>query len=140
LRSRPPPLRSSSPPAATRTTSRVRIRSAFTPTSRGTGAATTIRNVSSLCTSGTATASFRQNGNELLGTFKATGCGISGAFRGTVTGNSLTGTVDMIGCTGGAVSGQLEEGQLTFAIGDFQKVLLTGDAEVLPGGQARLQR
>ncbi len=97
-------------------------------------------NVPSLCTSGGAVASLRQDGNQVRGTFKAAGCGIAGAIRGTVTGNLVNGTVEMLGCTGGAVSGRLEAGQLTFAIGDFQKVLLTGDAEVLPGGQARLQQ
>ena len=29
---------------------------------------------------------------------------------------------------------------LTFTVGDFRKDLISGDAEVLPGGQARLQR
>jgi hypothetical protein len=46
----------------------------------------------------------------------------------------------MSGCTGGAVSGQLESGALTFAVGDFRKELVSGDAEVMPGGLARLQR
>lgn len=80
------------------------------------------------------------NGNQVRGSFAASGCGIEGAFRGTVAGNMLTGTVDMLGCTGGAVTGRLEAGALTFTVGDFRKDLISGDAEVLPGGQARLQR
>jgi hypothetical protein len=97
-------------------------------------------NDSTLCTNGAASASLTQTGNEVRGTFRATGCGVRGAFRGTVTGNLLQGTVNMSGCTGGAVSGQLESGALTFAVGDFRKELVSGDAEVLPGGLARLQR
>ena len=97
-------------------------------------------NVPSLCTSGSATASLTQTDNQVRGTFEAPGCGIKGAFRGTVSGNALQGTVDMLGCTGGAVSGRFEAGELTFVVGDFRKDLVAGDVEVLPGGEVRLQR
>jgi hypothetical protein len=97
-------------------------------------------NVPSLCTGGEASASLTQNGNGVRGVFKASGCGISGGLRGTVSGQTVTGSVEMIGCTGGAFNGRLENGTLTISIGDFRKELVTGDAEVFPGGQVRLQR
>jgi hypothetical protein len=98
-------------------------------------------NVPSLCTGGgQASASLTQTGNEVRGFFKASGCGISGAFRGTVHGQTVTGSVEMLGCTGGGLSGRLENGVLTIGIADFTKELVSGDAEVFPGGQVRLQR
>jgi hypothetical protein len=95
----------------------------------------------SLCSGGgDAVASLTQAGNEVRGTFRASGCGIRGSFRGTVSGTYLAGSIDMLGCTGGAVSGSFEAGALTLSVGDFRKELVTGDAEVFPGGRVRLQR
>ena len=100
-----------------------------------------VSNAPSLCTGNTdAMASLTQTGSEVRGIFRAQGCGVSGSFRGRVTGTLLQGSVDMIGCTGGAVSASLEGGALMVTIGDFHKDLVTGDAEVFPGGQVRLQR
>jgi hypothetical protein len=98
-------------------------------------------NLPALCSgAGDATATLTQSGNEVRGTFKAAGCGIGGAFRGELSGNTLTGAVAMAGCTGGAVTGRFEAGALTLSVGDFRKDLVAGDAEVLPGGRAQLQR
>jgi hypothetical protein len=92
------------------------------------------------CSSRTTTVSLTQTGNEVGGTFQVLGCGIDGTFRATIMGDRLTGSVGMPGCTGGAVNGRLEDGALSLTIGDFQKDLIAGDVEVLPGGLVRLQR
>ncbi|MET0620792.1 MAG: hypothetical protein ABW056_10965, partial [Thermoanaerobaculia bacterium] len=97
-------------------------------------------NTPTLCSSGMASASFTQNGNQVTGAFKALGCGIDGTFRGTISGNLVTGTVGMLGCTGGGVSGRFENGALSLTVGDFHKDLIAGDVEVLAGGQVSLQR
>ena len=97
-------------------------------------------NTPTLCSGGTASASFVQNGNQVTGAFKALGCGVDGTFRGTISGNVVTGTVGMLGCTGGAVSGRFENGALSLTVGDFRKDLISGDVEVLAGGQVSLQR
>ena len=97
-------------------------------------------NTPTLCANGIASASFVQNGNQVTGAFKALGCGIDGTFRGTISGNVVTGSVGMLGCTGGAVSGRFENGALSLTVGDFRKDLIAGDVEVLAGGQVSLQR
>jgi len=97
-------------------------------------------NTPSVCSGGTASASFVQDGNRVTGAFKALGCGIDGTFRGTISGNVVSGSVGMLGCTGGAVSGRFENGALSLTIGDFRKDLIAGEAEVLAGGQVSLQR
>ncbi len=97
-------------------------------------------NIPSFCTNGAASATFTQTGSEVRGWFRASGCQIEGAFLGTVSGDVLTGTVSMVGCTGGGVSGRLESGGLSLVVGDFHKDLITGDQELMPGGQVRLHR
>ena len=92
------------------------------------------------CASRSAAVSLTQSGNQVHGTFKVVGCGIDGVFRATVSGNTVSGSVGMLGCTGGAVSGRLENGSLSLTVGDFRKELIAGEAEVLPGGIVRLQR
>ena len=92
------------------------------------------------CASRTTAVSLTQTGSEVHGTFKVVGCGIDGVFRATVSGNYVTGSVGMLGCTGGAVSGRLENGSLSLTVGDFRKELIAGEAEVLAGGLVRLQR
>ena len=97
-------------------------------------------NIPSFCTDGAATATLNQTGSGVRGWFRAPGCQIEGAFLGSVSGNVLTGTVSMVGCTGGGVSGRLESGSLSLVVGDFHKDLISGDQELMPGGQVRLQR
>ena len=97
-------------------------------------------NTPTVCANGMASASFVQSGNQVTGAFKALCCGVDGTFRGTISGNVVTGTVGMLGCTGGAVSGRFENGALSLTVGDFRKDLIAGEAEVLAGGQVSLQR
>ena len=52
----------------------------------------------------------------------------------------ITGSVGMLGCTGGAVTGRFENGTLSLTVGDFRKELIAGEAEVLPGGLVQLRR
>ena len=97
-------------------------------------------NTPSLCSNAMATASWQQTGNQVRGAFKVAGCGIDGTFVGTVAGNRVTGSVGMLGCTGGGTNGQLENGQLSLTISDFRKELIAGDAEVLAGGTVVFRR
>ena len=93
-----------------------------------------------LCSGSDATASLSQQGSRVTGSFKALGCGIDGAFHGSVEGVHLSGTVDMMGCTGGAVSGTMTDAGLRITVGDFKKVLVTGDRDVYPGGTVTFSR
>ena len=97
-------------------------------------------NAPAICASGTATAVFTQNGDHVSGPFKALACGVDGTFQGRVSGNTLTGTVGMIGCTGGTVTGHIDGGSLAITVTDFRKDLIAGDVEVLPGGLVNLTR
>ena len=67
-------------------------------------------------------------------------CGPHGFFKATMSGNSLTGSIDMGGCTGGGVMGQIDGAVLSLAIGDFYKPLVTENQVVMEGGSATLQR
>ncbi len=93
-----------------------------------------------LCSGSAATASFMQDGTVVTGSFQAAGCGIEGTFRGTVEGTQLTGSVNMMGCTGGAVSGAMTDAGLRFTVDEFKKPLVTGDRPVYPGGTVNLAR
>ena len=97
-------------------------------------------NAPAVCASGTASATFVQSGDRVDGPFQALACGVDGTFHGRVSGNTLTGTVGMLGCTGGTVTGHLDNGALSLTITDFRKDLIAGDVEVLPGGQVTMQR
>ena len=94
----------------------------------------------SLCSGSAATASFTQSGTRVTGSFQATGCGIDGTFKGTVDGTHLTGSVNMMGCTGGAVSGTMTAAGMQFTVGEFKKPLVTGDNPVYPGGTVSFSR
>jgi len=93
-----------------------------------------------MCNGSAATASLTQNGANVMGSFQALGCGINGTFKGTVDGAYLTGTVNMMGCTGGAVGGTITSAGLRLTVGDFKKPLVTGDTPVYPGGTATFSR
>jgi hypothetical protein len=94
-----------------------------------------------LCTGSTATARFSQQGTRVTGTFQAMGCGINGSFHGSISGTTLTGTVDLAGCTGGGVTGTVSESGITLQVGEFRKTLLAGGpTEVMAGGRATLTR
>jgi hypothetical protein len=95
---------------------------------------------STACSDSTASATFQQNGSRITGQFSTASCGPPGVFRGTISGNLLTGAIAMRGCTGGAVSGTVSESGLSLTIGDFRKPLVTGDLIVMPGGTVSLTR
>lgn len=87
-----------------------------------------------------ASATFQQTGSDVTGMMAADSCGIRGAFRGTVSGNQLTGHLAMHGCLGGAVSGTVDGSDLSLTIGDFTKPVLKGDTILMSGGAASLRR
>ncbi len=93
-----------------------------------------------LCGAAPAEATLQQNGSQVSGIFKADSCGIAGSLRGTVHGNDFVGSVNMLGCTGGAVSGKIDAGGMNLSVGDFYKPLVTGEQEILPGGAVTLRR
>lgn len=92
------------------------------------------------CAAVSASATLQQNGSRVSGIFRAQSCGIAGSVDGTVEGNVFVGSVNMLGCTGGAVSGAMTGNDLTLNVGEFYKPLVTGDQEVLPGGSVILRR
>jgi hypothetical protein len=94
-----------------------------------------------LCAGSPATARLSQQGTRVMGAFQAMGCGINGSFHGFVSGNSLTGTVSMVGCTGGAVTGTISASGIEFQVGEFHKTLLAGGpTDVMAGGRVTLTR
>jgi hypothetical protein len=99
----------------------------------------------SLCTGSTASAQLTQQGYQVTGAFRAPGCGIYGAFKGTIDGNNmLHGSVNMAGCTGGAVTGTATASGLQFQVGEFHKDLSqgspSGPLDVKAGGNVTLTR
>jgi hypothetical protein len=95
---------------------------------------------STTCSGSVVSATFQQNGSDVTGMVVAASCGIRGTFRGAVSGNDLTGHVEMQGCTGGVVLGTASESGLSLTIGDFTRPVVSGDAIVVYGGAARLHR
>ncbi len=94
-----------------------------------------------LCAGSTASAHLTQQGNRVTGTFDAASCGIHGALKGSISGNMLSGSIDMTGCTGGAVTGTITDSGLEFQVGEFHKDLLTGGpTDVMAGGRVSLSR
>ena len=98
----------------------------------------------SLCAGSAASASFSQQGTRVMGAFSATGCGINGSFHGNVNGNMITGKVDVIGCTGGAVTGTITASGIQFQVGEFHKDdsqgSPNGPRDVMAGGRVNLSR
>ena len=94
----------------------------------------------SACGGSTATATFQQTGSAVTGSITTADCGVSGAFVGTLEGNTLLGALHLQGCTGGGVSGTLSESGLTLSIGDMTKPLVTGERVLMSGGSVTLHR
>jgi hypothetical protein len=92
------------------------------------------------CGGTSASASFQQTGSAVTGSLKTSDCGVAGYFRGTLQGNTLLGTLEMQGCTGGGVSGTIEGARLSLTIGDMTKPLVTGDTPRMSGGAVLLSR
>jgi hypothetical protein len=98
----------------------------------------------SLCAGSPASASFTQQGTRVMGAFSASACGINGSFHGGVSGNTLTGKVDISGCTGGSVTGTITESGIQLQVSEFHKDLSAGSphgpADVMAGGNVSLSR
>jgi hypothetical protein len=100
----------------------------------------TIQSDSSGCSGSAVSATLQQHGSEVTGIIAADACGIRGGFFGTLSGNSLSGRIEMSGCTGGRMLGTAAASKLTLSIGDFWRPASNGDDVVLPGGAVNLQR
>jgi hypothetical protein len=100
----------------------------------------TFQSDSSVCASSQITATFQQSGAQVTGTLSGTSCGSSGAFKGTVSGNQLTGSIEMLGCSGGAVNATVSGSGLTLTVGDLTRPIVSGNEVVMYGGAASLQR
>ena len=93
------------------------------------------------CAGAPMTVTLAQSGANVTGNVTSTSsCGLHGNFKATMVGSSLTGNINMEGCLGGGVSGQLQNGVLSLAIGDFYRPLVTGDQVIIEGGSASLQK
>jgi hypothetical protein len=92
------------------------------------------------CGSSTATATFQQKGATVTGLVSTSSCGVTGYFKGTVQGNLVTGAVAMEGCVGGGASGTISGSELSLAIGDLTKPLITGDRIIKYGGVVAFHR
>lgn len=86
------------------------------------------------------TITLSQNGTAVSGAWSTSACGPHGSFIATMAGNTMTGRIDMVGCTGGAVNGQLNGNALSISIGDFYRPIVTANQVLMEGGQAALSR
>jgi hypothetical protein len=100
----------------------------------------TFNSDSNACASSQLTATFTQNGSQVSGTLTGTSCGSSGVFKGSVSGNQLTGNIEMLGCSGGAVSATVSGSGLSLTVGDLTRPIVSGQEVVMYGGAASLQR
>ncbi len=100
----------------------------------------TFRSDSSACANSQITATFQQSGAQVSGTLSGTSCGSSGTFKGMVSGNQLTGNIEMLGCSGGAVNGTVSGSALSMSVADLTRPIVSGDQVVMYGGAATLQR
>ncbi len=100
----------------------------------------TFHSDSEACASSQVTATIQQSGSQVTGTLSGTSCGPNGYVRGSVNGNQLTGTIEMVGCKGGGVSGTVSESGLSIRIGDITQRLVTEEKVVMYGGTASLRR
>ena len=95
---------------------------------------------SDACASTQLTATFQQNGSQVTGTLSGTSCGTSGGFKGVMSGSQLTGSIEMLGCSGGAVSATVDGSGLSLSVGDLTRPIVSGQEVVMYGGAASLQR
>jgi len=95
------------------------------------------------CSAVPVVANLTQTGDKVTGSVTTTSCGLSsGHLNGMLTGHSLTGSMGMQGCTGGALSGTVNGAgnQISFSMDDLKKPLVTGDQVVAPGGDITLTK
>ena len=96
---------------------------------------------SASCAAAPMTITIQQSGGTVTGQVTTTSsCAPHGGLRGTVSGNMVTGNIDMQGCTGGGFSGQVSNGVLTLAVGDFYRPLVTENQVLMQGGAATLRQ
>jgi hypothetical protein len=100
----------------------------------------TYESTSTNCPSAPMTLTLTQNVGDVTGTFHSSSCGPNGAFRGKVEGSRLTGAIEMLGCSGGGVSGQVSTSGLALEVGDLYRPIVSGSAVVMAGGSADLNR
>ena len=92
------------------------------------------------CGRSSASATFEQIGATITGSLVTSSCGVGGRFVGTLQGNTLYGKVEQAGCVGGEVSGTINGSELTLAVSDLTKPLITFDNVILAGGVVILRR
>lgn len=95
------------------------------------------------CPAAPMTATLTQTGARVTGTVVTPSCGLSsGYLKATIDGSQLSGTIGMMGCTGGAVNGTVSADgkQIAFSMGDLTKPLVTGDTVIAPGGDVTLTK
>jgi hypothetical protein len=92
------------------------------------------------CPATPVTIDLTQDGASVTGSVTTNACGPHGFFKATVSGNSLTGNIDLGGCTGGGVLGEIHGNVLSLSIADFYQPLVTEDKVVIVGGAVTLNR
>ena len=92
------------------------------------------------CPSTPMTVTLSQDGTRVTGNFATNACGPHGFFNATLSGNTLTGRIEMLGCTGGSVMGQVSGNALSLSVGDFYRPLVTENQVLYQGGAADLRR
>jgi len=92
------------------------------------------------CASTPMSVTLSQDGATVTGNFATNACGPHGFFKATISGNTLTGRIEMLGCTGGSVSGQISGNALSLGVGDFYRPLVTENQVLFQGGSADLRR
>jgi len=92
------------------------------------------------CPAGPMTITLVQHGAQVTGSWVTGSCGPHGFLKTTLSGDALTGNIEMVGCTGGGVTGQISGNTLSFSIGDFYKPLVTENQVLMEGGSATLSR
>jgi hypothetical protein len=96
---------------------------------------------SSSCAATPMTITIQQSGATLTGQVTAaSSCAPHGFLRGTISGNMVTGSIDMTGCTGGGVGGQVSSGALTLSIGDFYRPTVSEQEASMQGGAVTLRQ
>lgn len=100
----------------------------------------TYRSDSTTCPSAPVTLTLVQTGADVTGTFRGSACGPNGIFTGRVEGSRLTGSIEMLGCSGGGVNGQVSASGLALQVGDLYRPIVSGSTVVMAGGSADLNR
>lgn len=100
----------------------------------------TYRSDSTSCPSAPVTLTLAQTGADVTGTFKGSSCGPNGVFKGRVEGSRLMGSIEMLGCSGGGVNGQVSASGLALQVGDLYRPIVSGSTVVMAGGSADLNR